>query len=82
MCIYNSKKMPQNCNNTNFPLTHEQTKENTQEKNPTPNKYIFPIISKKIFTKDSSKQATQTPKVIPVNRPTPKHFHQQINNFF
>ena len=74
--------MQQNKDKTNFVLTKSKIKQKAQEQNPTPNKYFFQKVSKKVRTNGSSKQAAQPPKVIHANRPTPKHFRQQIKVFF
>ena len=53
-----------------------------QKKNTTPGYYVNELKSKKSAQKISNKQPAQTPKVTHANRPTPKHFRQQIKTFF
>ena len=53
-----------------------------QKKNTTPGYYVNELKSKKNVQKISNKQSAQSSKVIHANRPTPKHFRQQIKAFF
>ena len=54
----------------------------TQKKNTTTVYYVKKPKNKRSAQKIDKTQPAQTPKATHVNRPTPKHFFQQINVFF